>query len=76
MVKKRIKILKNIRPTGKDMISGLHASWTYLQVVHEHFSIMYRILEKQIRWQDPVLSQWEGAAARKNLAKLQARFAW
>ena len=73
--KKRVKLINTPKPAG-DIIGAIHMSWSFLQLNNSVFSTISKPLNERVMWQDPVLSQWEGAADRKNLARLDSKFGW
>lgn len=73
--KKRNKIIYNLRPAG-DIVGAIYQSWNYLQISNLPFLSISKPLEDRIMWQDPILSQWEGAADRKSLLRLEDKYSW
>jgi len=73
--KKRVRLISIPRAAG-DIVGAIHASWNYLQLTNSVFSSINRPLDSRVMWQDPVLSQWEGASDRKSLARLEDKYKW
>jgi len=73
--KKRCKFVKSAKPAG-DIAGAIHKTWSYLQLTKHPFSAIRRPIEDRVMWQDPYLSQWEGASERKNLERLQDKYSW
>lgn len=73
--RKRTKLLRILRPAG-DIAGAMYYSWTYLKLSTEKFRAITKPLDERIMWQDPILSQWEGAAHRKNMEKLDNKYSW
>jgi len=71
--KKRNKIIGIRRPTG-DLVGAIHMSINYLNVTHKKFMVISRPICDRIMWQDPILSQWQGASDRKNLERLDSKY--
>jgi len=73
--KKRVKLVSTTRPAG-DIVGAIYYSWNYLNISKIPFLSISKSLEDRIMWQDPYLSQWEGASDRKNLERLDNRYSW
>ncbi len=73
--KKRNKLISKIRPAG-DIVGAIFKSWSYLGISNKSFLSISKPLEDRIMWQDPILSQWEGATDRKNLSRLEDKYSW
>jgi len=73
--KKRIKLVAIINTTG-DIVGAIYKSYDFLNILKAPFLQIQKNLEDKIMWQDPILSQWEGAVDRQNLQKLDNKYSW
>lgn len=73
--KKRIKVVPNLIAAG-DPVGAQHYSLSYLQLDQSNFIEIHKPLDERLMWQDPYLTQWEGAGARKSLEDLNNRYNW
>lgn len=75
VIKKRNKLINAMRPAG-DIVGAIYKSWNYLQISNQPFLSILKPLEDRVMWQDPILSQWEGATDRQNLLRLENKYSW
>ena len=75
ITKKRLKLLTNIVWAG-DTVGAIYKSWNFLTISKIPFLPAVKTLEDRTMWQDPLLSQWEGAGDRQNLLKLDNKYSW
>lgn len=73
--KKRLKLLSHPRYSG-DVNDAIQLSWNYLPFIKFPFFTIWQPIDSKTMWQDPYLSQWEGAATRKNLSRLSNKYFW
>jgi hypothetical protein len=75
LIKKRVKLLNKFIASG-DIVGSMNFTWNILNLYTLNFIPILKTLDDKLIWQDPVLSQWEGAADRKNLARLFNKYNW
>lgn len=73
--KKRTKYYTSSLVVG-DIAGAQQNSWTYLKINDVEFTPIYRPIDERIMWQDPHLTQWEGAHSRMLLDSLEDKHQW
>jgi len=51
-------------------------TWSFLNLANISSLENLKTVDSRIIWQDPALSQWEGAKERKSLASLRKKYGW
>lgn len=75
-MKKSKKLLPIILPAGKFDEGEKYYSWSFIEIDTTNAIEVHKPTSERIMWQDPALTEWEGADARKLLKKLNDRFQW
>lgn len=75
-MKKSKKLLPIIIPAGKFDEGEKHYSWTLLQLDTLSAIEIHKPINERMMWQDPALTKWVGADARKSLEKLNNKYQW
>lgn len=73
--KKRIKI-KSRNRFIENSDGATFYSWNFLKLFTKKLSRISKQMDDKIMWQDPAISQWEGARERQKAALLDNKYYW
>ena len=73
--KKRKSLLKKVKVLSLNG-GSVYRTWNFFNLNKKFIAQISPSVDEKIMWQDPQLSQWEGAEKRQRWSRLQTKYAW